>query len=254
MRNDVNPGAKVDTLMDAAEPQALDPKAEVETLVQRARQACLVLSGSLPRNELDVRALNVWAKAPFQLLCVRETLYWRVEELVRCACDGLERGDLAAAALLTRGVAESVGLAWQLLELLQQRNKYSAAKLNDLLMRAFSGSKNWEEMPKPYHVMDLVRLVDKIVPGYQASYDALSEIAHPNGRGVFGLYGTIDQQSYVARFGRNLEKTYSTRGVIAQALLGAIGMFEPAYNRMADELPKFLNELEKIWPAEAGIA
>jgi hypothetical protein len=140
----------------------------------------------------------------------------------------------------------------QLLKLLQQRIKHSAAKLNELLMRAFSGSKNSEQMPKPYHVMDLVRLVDKLIPGYMTSYEALSEIAHPNGHGVFGLYGTIDKERYIAHFGRNPEKTYSTRGLIAEALLGVIGTFEPAYNRMADELPKFLDELDKIWPEEEG--
>jgi len=248
MRNNRKLESKVDTLTNAAEPSVPHRQAEVEALVRRARQACVLLNENLPRADHDVRALNVWSKAPFQLLCVRETLYWRVEELARGACDGLERDDLAAAALLARGVIESVGLAWQLLELLQERNKHSAKTLNDLLMRAFSGSRRWEEMPKPYHVMDLVRLVDKLVPGYLASYEALSEIAHPNGLGVFGLFGTIDKERYVVHFGRNREKTYSTRGLIAEALLGAIGLFEPAYNRMADELPKFLDELGNIWP------
>ena len=225
--------------------------ADVDALVQQARQACLVLAGSLPRDELHVNSLNVRSKAPFQLLCVREALIWRVEELARGACDALDRDDLAAAALLTRGVAESVGLAWKLRDLVKQRDEHSAAQLNELLMRAFSGSRNWPEMPKPYHVLELVRRVDELVPGYLASYEALSEIAHPNGHGVFGIFGTIDKARYVARFGRNSEKTYSTRGLIAQALLGAIGLFTPAYNGIADEMPRFLSELDKVWPEEA---
>ena len=121
-------------------------------------------------------------------------LIWRVEELARCACDSLEREDLAAAALLTRAVMETVALCWKMLDLLQQRDKKSAGELSDLFMRAVSGARNWDQMPKAFHVMDLVRDVEQRVPGFLASYESLSEFAHPNGQGVFGLFGTIDKE------------------------------------------------------------
>jgi len=35
--------------------------------------------------------LGARSKAPFQLLCTREALIWRTEELARTACDALER-------------------------------------------------------------------------------------------------------------------------------------------------------------------
>jgi hypothetical protein len=234
------------------QPEQTRTAADVDALVGQLRQACLVLQQSLPREELRVDALNVWSKAPFQLLCVRESLFWRVEELARCACDSLERGDLAAAALLTRAVMETVALCWKMLDLLRQRDKKSAGELSDLLMRAVSGARNWDQMPKAYHVMDLVRGVEQRVPGFLASYESLSELAHPNGQGVFGLFGTIDKERYTAAFGRNAQKTFSVRGMIVEALLGALEIFTPAYNRMADELPKFLEQLPKIWPDSEG--
>lgn len=234
------------------QPERTRTAAGVDALGDQLLQVCLVLQQALPHEEVRVDALNVWSKAPFQLLCVRESLIWRVEELARCAGDGLQRGDLAAAALLTRAVMETVALCWKMLDLLRQRDKNSAGELNDLLMRAVSGARNWDQVPKAYHVMDLVRGVEQSVPGYLASYESLSEFAHPNGQGVFGLFGTIDKERYTAAFGRNAQKTLPVRGLIVNALLGALEIFTPAYNRMGDELPKFLEQLSKIWPDGGG--
>ena len=52
------------------------------------------LRGSQPQS-VDVAALGVKSRAPFQLLCTRGALIWRTEELARNACDALERDDFA---------------------------------------------------------------------------------------------------------------------------------------------------------------
>ena len=65
--------------------------------VKEARARANALRNSLPQS-VDAAALGVMKKAPFQLLCTREALIWRTEELARTACDALERDDLAAAA------------------------------------------------------------------------------------------------------------------------------------------------------------
>src|SRR4029077_15755391 len=56
-----------------------DTVAEVRTWVDKLR-------AKLPQS-VDVAALGVMSKAPFQLLCTREALIWRTEELARTACD-----------------------------------------------------------------------------------------------------------------------------------------------------------------------
>ena len=67
--------------------------------LKEARARANALGESLPQS-VDATALGVRSRAPFQLLCTREALIWRTEELARTACDTLERGDFAAAALL----------------------------------------------------------------------------------------------------------------------------------------------------------
>ena len=66
--------------------------------LKEARARANALRTSLPQS-VDAAVLGVWSKAPFQLLCTREALIWRTEELARTACDALERDDLAAAGV-----------------------------------------------------------------------------------------------------------------------------------------------------------
>ncbi len=105
-----------------------------------ARQFTAALSASLP-SKVEIAALGVLSKAPFQLLTIREALIWRTEELARNACDALEKEDFAVTALLTRGITESAAMTWYLMEILEQRAQYTPAQLNEKLMRMFGGSK-----------------------------------------------------------------------------------------------------------------
>ena len=222
---------------------------EFDVLLSRLREVCDAQQQSLPR-EIDVAAFNVWSKAPFQLLCVREALIWRVNEQARFALSALERREVAAAALLARAVAEGTALIWKLRDLLMRHDKLSAKELNDLLLRAFAGARKDDDFPKSFHVMDLLREMEAIVPGYMAAYDQLSELSHPNGQGVFGLYGTVDPQKYLAIFGVDPERALFTAARITNALLGALELFNYAYNSISDLLPPYLDQLTKIWPEQ----
>jgi len=217
--------------------------------VKEARTRANVLRENLPQS-VDATALGVWSKAPFQLLCTREALIWRTEELARTACDALERDDFAAAALLARATVESAALAWQLMEVLGDRQKLSPQELSEILVRMLVGSRLWPDGPQALQILSCIDRMDKTVPGARKSYDILSEIAHPNWRGVFGMYANTDDAKFTAHFGRGLRLTDGTKGAIVNALIGALDLFELAYNRISDEMPEFLAELETIWPAE----
>jgi hypothetical protein len=218
---------------------AEDTVADVRAWVDRLR-------GSLPQS-ISVAALGVKSKAPFQLLCARESLIWRTEELARNACDALERDDFAAAVILTRAVTENAALAWKLMGVLDARSRYTPQELNDQLMRLLMGSKQWPEVPESVNVLTCLEQMDKKIPGVLSNYKSLSEFAHPNWCGVAGLYSKIDRAKYIAHFGRSLRGSDSLRRMITGALLGSLDAFEYAYNRISDLMPAFLAELESIW-------
>lgn len=220
------------------------PKPWTEELAE-ARRLAAALSASLP-EKIEIAAFGVGSKAPFQLLTVREALIWRTEELARGACDALEREDFTVAALLVRSIAESAAMTWYLLEILDNRKGYTPAALNDILMRMFAGSKNgWADGPEAVNVLTFVKRLDRKMPGFQDAYNSLSEAAHPNWRGVSGLYSKIDRENFVVHYGRGFN-TERSGNQLVNALIGSLLTFEDGYNKIADAMPVFLGELEKL--------
>jgi hypothetical protein len=210
-----------------------------------ARELAAGLSASLP-DKIEIAALGVRSKAPFQLLTVREALIWRTEELARGACDALGKEDFTVAALLIRSIAESAAMTWYLLEILENRKGYTPAQLNDILMRMFAGSKNgWADGPEAINVLTFVKRLDKQIPGFEAAYHSLSEYAHPNWRGVSGLYSSIDRENFAVHYRRG-PRADLAGNEMANALVGGLLTFQAGYNKIADAMPAFLDELEKL--------
>jgi hypothetical protein len=161
-------------------------------------------------------------------------------------CDALEIEDFTVAALLIRCIAESAAMTWYLLEILENRKGYTPAQLNDILMRMFAGSKNgWADGPEAINVLTFVKRLDKQMPGFEAAYHSLSEYAHPNWRGVSGLYANIDRENFTVHYGRGL-RAEPAGNEMANALVGGLLTFEAGYNKIADAMPAFLAELETL--------
>jgi hypothetical protein len=216
-----------------------------QTELAEARRCALRMGASLP-GSISVATLGVLKKAPFNLLSGRESLIWRTEELIRTACDALERTDLTAGAILSRAVMESAAIMWKLKELLFARHSHTEADFNDQLMRLMLGGKIWSEMPAPFQILTLIDRVARTIPNFRKGYDLLSEIAHPNWSGVVGMYSNTDDANYTTYFGRGLRDPGPTTHAIACALLGAGEIFEKAYNQIAEEMPVYLSELERM--------
>lgn len=221
-----------------------DEKDEFERNFATAKEMTQRLSQSLPES-IDVAALGVRSKAPYQLLVVREALIWRTEELARNACNSLECDDLAVAAILTRSITENAALTWKLKEILDRRADKSPEELNTALMRALAGSTTWEEAPAPYNVLSCLDTLTKTIDGARQTYESLSEFAHPNWRGVLGLYSKTDKEKFITYFGRDLGGSLA-KCQITTALCAALGVFEYAYNVISDAMPQWISELEPL--------
>jgi hypothetical protein len=122
---------------------------------------------------------------------------------------------VAAGILLTRAVIESTAFIWRLKEILEDRRKYSPDELHSELEKMMIGWKDDPDFPKSVNVLTMITHMDRQFPGVRARYDELSETAHPNWNGVFGLYAMIDRAAYTAQFGRGLRKTTSAGREIA---------------------------------------
>src|SRR4051794_23541149 len=119
---------------------------QFEQLLEEACARVQLLSGHLPSI---VDAAISTAKMPYKVLCYREGLIWRIEELGRAACKSYDRRDDVAGIILTRAAAETAAALWYLKELIERQISNSLEKdLNDKLNRLLLGHKNLKNMPQ----------------------------------------------------------------------------------------------------------
>jgi hypothetical protein len=89
--------------------------------------------------------------------------------------------------------------------------------------------------------------MDRQFPGVRARYDELSEFAHPNWSGVFGLFAIIDRQTCTARFGRGLGRTTpsAAKEIAVTSLRGYLELFEQVYDWISNTVTEFIEELKE---------
>jgi hypothetical protein len=217
-----------------------------------ARKVAARLHAILP-SQIEVAALGVCSKAPYQLLVIREALIWRTDELARNACGAVEKEDFAVVALLARAIAENAAMIWYLVKVLEERAEYTPDQLQKKLMQLLVGMKRKkdkatepdpDDLPEAINVATFVKHVNQVLPGFDEAYNLLSEFAHPNWLGVAGLYSKHDPENFRTDFGRGL---YVQRGNrLTHALALGLAAFYAGYDMITHAMPPFLAELEKL--------
>lgn len=209
-------------------------------------QSLANLAASLPHS-VDVVALGVRSKAPYKALAVREALIWRTEELGRGAYEMFQRGDLAAAILLTRGVVECTALMARLAQVVFERAAMSEHQLNEFLSKMLLGWKSDQpDFPQAFNVLTLLKHLDKRFGPVTKAYEHLSEFAHPNWGGVTHLFSRTDTEKFITYFGRFEDKTLAPRMHALNALAASLAIFELDYNLFTGTIEAWLHELEKF--------
>jgi hypothetical protein len=181
---DVRGGIIIGTKDDSPMSDSAVQRPWAEDLAE-AREVAARLHASLP-SQIEVAALGVRSKAPYQLLVIREALIWRTEELARNACEALEKEDFAVVALLARAIAESAALIWYLVKILEERAEYTPDQLNDKLMQLLVGMK-WKmdkatepdtyDLPEAINVAIFVKHVTPSI--WNMALPAVVEVSSP---------------------------------------------------------------------------
>lgn len=197
-------------------------------------------------NCVDPASISHIAKTPYKILCLREALLWRSEEISRNCISLLRSGDIVTAAVLSRCLTENSAVCWYAMELILDRN--SGKRINDFdefSMRLLMGHKTWEEMPDPVNIMTQIDKADKTVSGLRANYDRLSELTHPNYMGTSFMFSQIDRNKILTNFSRYpRNKNKFVKSVLASHN-GSLAMLKHSYNRITDYLPKLISICEE---------
>lgn len=213
---------------------------DFDTLLAEARERLQILGASLP-TVVDPASISLSAKIPYKALCYREGLIWRAEELGRTALENYARGDVVAAILLTRGLTETAAAVWYLKELMERQLSNGVEPDLDTKIEALLlGHMNSREMPKAINVLKFLDRVEKTIPGIRQSYESLSEIAHPNWAGTALAYSENDHDQILTNFGRGIRAPNLNASLGLNCLLGSLGIFKFAYNKVTDIMPDFI--------------
>ncbi len=210
---------------------------EDSMLLAEARAHVQHITANLP-VAVDPLEMMDWttSKAPYWALIVREAQTWRAEEFARAACDMFERGDLVVGVSNVRGAVESVAVIWYLKCLMEAEIERGsvAEETYDKLKQLLLGSRVEAELPQAINAVTMLKLADKDVPGVWRNYELMSEMGHPNYQGALGVFGQPDRETLITHFGRGIRKNMYPAKLGLRCLIGALGMLEYAYNKVAD--------------------
>lgn len=223
------------------------PHTNTDTVVlAEVKQLSLLIASSLP-VKIEIAALPLNSKLPFKALSLRELLIHRVSDLASPAVDLFEQGRLIPAVLLTRGVIETVAVAFSLHKALERfAGSHDVAAFDDFLMQSLMGGRLQDSSHRAINIVTLVQHVEKSIPGFESSYNSLSEFAHPNWAGMLGAFGEIDRESFELRLGPNQRTSAFSTGV--NALGGALLTFHHFYNGMVE----MLQQINEHFEAQGG--
>lgn len=194
------------------------------------------------QKEVDGPAISR-SKLPFKAECYRESLAWRMADLLRGALSSFQGNHLASAITLTRSAMETAASSWCLSKKIKAAiESQSLDEINNYLIKGLVGwrlkPEDGSTIPDAHQVLKFIDKMDKEIPDFRKHYEMLSEYAHPNWSGTHGLFAQIDPASCVTKFG-NKENGTSLQ-ITLPLLAASLEVFIAGYNTTADLMPSFV--------------
>ncbi len=164
------------------------------------------LERRLPKR-IDPAFISHKSKVPYKMADAFSSLLWRSHELGSTALRSINDNNIASGILLTRGLIETVSVAWYLykkVENVVETKKID--KFDDTVMKILLGSRNGNTTIKSINILTMIDKVDQEINIFRSNYDLLSEFAHPNWDGTHGLYAKMDHNQIYTDYGQNINK------------------------------------------------
>lgn len=149
-------------------------------------------------------------KAPWRALVLRESVAWRLHDLLDQSLVLSQQEHLLGARILLRSAFETLAV------LIYLNRSVRAVIAGTLDFHEFSektskiilGSRNKTTNYEQISILTVLQSADKRYPGLYKSYEALSESAHPNYDGMLLGYSTSDTNSHVTKFANKWHERY----------------------------------------------
>lgn len=172
-------------------------------------------------------------KSLYRSRILRETIFWRLHDLLTQSYALHEQGHALGARILLRSGFETLAMLIYL-------NQLKAGVLDGYLnFHEFSnktsalllGSRNETTKHKSINILTVLEKCDKRYPGIKNLYDKLSESSHPNHEGVCVGYASIDFINHITTFSNKFPNMYSDEH--HEYVLCCMKIFEHEYNKVS---------------------
>ena len=152
-------------------------------------------------------------KAPFRSLMLRETVFWRLHDLLTQSLLLHQQGHGLGARILLRSAFESLATLIYLNQLMQRvidgdLNFHTFSEKTTVLLL---GSRNNEQGPKSINIITVLDKCEAQYPGLKEIYADLSESAHPSFEGLCRGYSKSNHDEYETVFSNRWMELYGKR-------------------------------------------
>jgi hypothetical protein len=197
----------------------------------------LDLAGLYARNP----TAHKW-KAPFRALMLRESVFWRLHDLLTQSHALFSARHVLGARILLRSGFETLGILIHLNQTMAQvlNGTLNFHIFSDKTSQLLLGSKDQSTQHPAINIVTVLTHCDKRYPGILKLYGDLSESAHPNYEGMCVGYSTVDHENHVTNFANRWCEMYGDTHL--KLMRDCIELFEAEYNEV---WPRYFGDLER---------
>lgn len=194
------------------------------------------VSGLLSRNPVAYK----W-KATFRVWMLRETVFWRLNDLMTQSYALHQQGHGLGARILLRSGFETLAVLIYLNHTMRQvlDGKIDFHLFSRETSALLLGSRDGSTSHVAVNVLKMLDKGDKRYPGLRGLYEILCESAHPNYEGMVAGYSKIDHSEYETHFSNRWMELYGDRHLGSMEL--CMSTFHHEYN---DVWPVLMEKLE----------
>jgi hypothetical protein len=174
-------------------------------------------------------------KAPWRGLVLRESVAWRLHDLLYQSLILSRQNQLLGARILLRSALETLGV---LIYLNRSVRAVIAGTTNfhefsEKTSKLILGSRNKTTSHEQVSILTVLQSADKRYPGMYELYETLSETAHPNCEGMLLGYSISDKKSRVTNFQNNWLQHYGQSH--EDGIMVCLSIFFEEYNNEFDD-------------------
>lgn len=175
-------------------------------------------------------------KAPFRSLILRETVFWRLQDLLTQSYALHLQGHGLGARVLLRSAFETLAILIYLNRITEEvlqgtRTFHDFTSETSVLLL---GSRNKTTKHESRSILTIMKHCDKRYAGIQALYGDLCEAAHPNFEGACYGYSSVDFDNHTTMFHNKWREMYDGKHLDEIKL--CMMTFEAEYNEVWPQL------------------